>query len=203
MKTCGTPGAKVVETPANSGRLRAAARNFAGVLGEEREVLAGAVLEHEGDAAGGADAGNRGRREGEGPRRRAAWPSAPLAWRMIACSASSWRLALAPILEGDEEEAAVGRVHAAEQVEAGDAGVVSRTPGVFFRISSTCAITASVRCSEAASGSTTCDEEVALVLLGQEAAGNRLPSNAGEAGDADEQDTATSDLRIRNRQTPT
>ena len=35
------------------------------ILRQECDILAGAVLEHEGRTAGGANAGNRGRREGE------------------------------------------------------------------------------------------------------------------------------------------
>ena len=49
-----------------SGRLPAAARKVSEILGEELDVVAGAILEHERETAGGADAGNRRRREAEG-----------------------------------------------------------------------------------------------------------------------------------------
>ena len=52
-------------TVAISGRLRAASMNVCVLLGEELDVLAGAVLEHERHAARGADAGNGRRREDE------------------------------------------------------------------------------------------------------------------------------------------
>ena len=65
MNCCGTLGRKVVLTAANSGRLRAAAMNLFMLLGEERHVLAGAILEHEREAAGRADAGNGRRRKRE------------------------------------------------------------------------------------------------------------------------------------------
>ena len=45
--TCGTLGMKVVLTAAISGRLRAASMNFCVLLGQERDVLAGAVFENE------------------------------------------------------------------------------------------------------------------------------------------------------------
>ena len=82
-------------------------------------------------------------------------------------------LALAPGLQGDEEEAAVGVADAAEQIEA-DHREVYPTPGVFVRIASHLRAASLVRCSEAALGSCTPDIDVALVLFGQKAAGQLL-----------------------------
>ena len=48
-----------------SGRLRRGGHEFVQIVGQELHVLAGAVFQNEGESAGGADAGNRGRREAE------------------------------------------------------------------------------------------------------------------------------------------
>ena len=61
-----------------SGRLRAAAMNLLQIVGQELHVVAGAVFQDEGEAAGGADAGNGRRREAERERRPAACASSAI-----------------------------------------------------------------------------------------------------------------------------
>jgi len=79
-----------------------------GVLGEERGVLPGAVLEHEGDAAGGAHPGDGRRREREHVG--AGQPGEPPAQvGQEEAEVEALRDALVPGVEGDEVEGAVGR----------------------------------------------------------------------------------------------
>ena len=56
MLYCGTPVLKVVDTPASSGRWLAAWIDPLGRLGKALQAAAGAVLEVELEAAGGAQA---------------------------------------------------------------------------------------------------------------------------------------------------
>ena len=56
------------EEPRELGSLPRGGQELLGVLGEERGILARAILEHERHAAGRADARDGGRREGEGLR---------------------------------------------------------------------------------------------------------------------------------------
>jgi hypothetical protein len=77
------------------------------LLGEERHVLPRAVLEHEAHAAGGADAGDRGRRESKGNR------LGELAQARVDAAdddvgGEPFGHALVPGLEGHEEEPVVG-----------------------------------------------------------------------------------------------
>ena len=88
-----------------------------GLLGEELDRAAGAVLQDEVHAARGADAGNGGRRksEGHGGRKRGqlgVHPAHDVVVLRLRCGA------LVPRLERDEEKCVVGRVDLAEQVEA-------------------------------------------------------------------------------------
>ena len=55
---------------------------------------------------------------------------------------------------------------------------------MFFRISSTCRTTASLRWSDAASGKLDSGEHIALILVRQKAGGIALPSITGQHGQA-------------------
>ena len=103
-----------------AGKLRALARcrdKFLNVGSQELKVSAGAIFQHEGDAAAGADAGNRGRSEGK----RNSIPDLAQFARNVGADRLILLLrlgALIPGLFGDEEERAVGILHAAQQAEA-------------------------------------------------------------------------------------
>ena len=62
-KTCGTFGRNVGIKPAELGPFARGIDKCLHVLREKRDVFARAVLQHESESTGGADAGNRRRRE--------------------------------------------------------------------------------------------------------------------------------------------
>ncbi len=70
--------------------------NFVQIVAEELQIAAGAVFEHEGHAAGGADAGNGGRREREGNAVFDAVPAPATMWPRMAAYCSFFAFALDP-----------------------------------------------------------------------------------------------------------
>jgi hypothetical protein len=115
------------------------------------DVLAGAVFQNESESAGGADSGNRRRRESERHafRKRA---QLPIQVRLDGLELLGSGLAVVPVLHGDKDERVVAGSHQAEQAEAQNAGGVLDARRLRQDVS-TFAATSSVRCSEAALGS--------------------------------------------------
>jgi hypothetical protein len=182
-KTWGTTGRKVVDRPVSSFRLARRRHELVQVVGEERDVLAGAVLEDEGEAARRADAGDRrrGERRTAGPRDLA---SSRLRWALMAGVALLRLGPLRPGLEVDEEEPAVGVVDRAEQAEPDDRRVglhARRVLQDLLDLRGRPRSSAAARRRWAAGGHV----EVALVLVRQEGggqpAGPRSTPHGGEA----------------------
>ena len=202
MKTCGHRRAGRWWT---AGQLRALARRgheLVHVVVEERDVPARAVLEDEGDAAGGADAGNgrrrrRRRRSPSGIFRSSRVEVAPGSRR----SCSSGRVRSDQGLKVDEEERAVGVVDRAEEVEADDRGVVLHARRV-FRTSSTLRRRRRRPLKRGRVGQLQRDVDVALVLLRQEAGGQLPPRTsrapAAKAPQDQQADDALVDQGARN-----
>ncbi len=96
------------------------------------------------------------------------------------------RLALRPFLERNEKDAAVGRGHLTEEIEAGDGAhvfdarcVLQNRFTLFHR-----RVRALERCGV---GQEHLHEEIALVFLGQETAGDAFAEHAGEEDHAAEE----------------
>ena len=112
-----------METLASSGRFLAASMNFLRVGGQELDVLAGPVLQHEGHPARGADTHDGRWREGKADG--AGEAAHFLVRRRLDRLVLLFRLlSLGPVLQGDEEEGAVGIGHLAEHAVADDRGAV-------------------------------------------------------------------------------
>src|SRR5208282_1242745 len=114
------------EGGADVGDFRAFAgggKKFVQVVGEKFDVVAGAVFEDEGEAAGSADAGNGGRGERESD---AFGNFAEFAVNVLFDLLELFiaGFAVVPGLEGDEEKAVVASTDKTEQAEADDAGGV-------------------------------------------------------------------------------
>ncbi len=101
-------------------KLRPLARRLEksiGILRQEFDSLTGSVFEHEGRAAGRADAGNGRRREGEGLRFRKAG-EALVETAHDNVGGQSFRRALFPRFQRDEIKGVVARIGNAQEAEA-------------------------------------------------------------------------------------
>ena len=122
-KYWGMLGSKVVRDPGELRPLAGRGQEGVRLPRQELHVLARAVLEHEGDAARRAHAGNDRRREREGlGLGNGGQPRADVGQDDPRVEALGD--ALIPGIEGDEVEGVVRREHRAEEAEAGDSRVV-------------------------------------------------------------------------------
>ncbi|EXI65763.1 MAG: hypothetical protein AW08_02975 [Candidatus Accumulibacter adjunctus] len=181
-----------------AGEFRSLARRFeelAGLLGEEGDVLAGAVLQDEGGAARDTDALDCRRRKGEADG--TADAGKPPGQLFLDRPVLLFRLrALRPFLESDEEESAVGVLHLAQQVVADHSGGVLDAGNVLDQVFG---LAGDFRgaLQRTRVGKLHAGEDVTLVLVGQEAGRQRLAEQAGEGGEAGDEDQADEALAER------
>ena len=94
------------------------------LLGEKRDIVAGAVLKHQGDAAAGADLPESPAAERRTRRAPGSFANSAFMWVDDRLVLFLRRFAFVPFLQRDEKEAAVGGIDAGEEVEADDRGIV-------------------------------------------------------------------------------
>ena len=166
---------------------------FLGVRRDEFHGGARAVFEHEGHAAGGADARDGGRREREGRGRVFQRGKFAVDGILDGVHLEFGRGAFRPFLEGDEEEAGVGALDGAEEVEADDRGDIFHARGLeqdvldFFR-------GGGGLLERGGAGELDDAKEVALVLLGDEGRGELRADEPARGAEADEDDHGDGDL---------
>ena len=158
------------------------------VCGKERDVPAGAVLEDKGEAAGGADARDRGWREGERPALRDLGELA-VEVRLDGGVALLGPRALAPGLEVDEQETAVGVVHRGKERESDDGGVGPDAGGVLENLLDLADGLAGAL-ERGGVGQLDAHVDVALVLLGEERLGELAADEKGGDGEGAQEDEA-------------
>ena len=111
-----------------SGRLRAAAMNLFRLSDKKLDVLAGPVFQDECESAGGADSGNRRRREAERHSFREACQLS-VEVRLDGLELLGTGFAIVPVVHGDKDECVVAGSHQAEQAETQNAGGCTGRPG--------------------------------------------------------------------------
>ena len=167
------------------------------VVREKLHVAARPVLENEGEAAGGADSGNRRRRETERHAlRKLAQFRVQARLDLLELLGSGF--SVAPFLHADKGEPVVAGSHQAEQAETRDAGDVSRRPAISAAIFWTFATTSSVRCERSGVGKLDVQVEVALVLIRNKTGGQFAAdpqAGRGEAGQKNQRERALAKKR--------